>query len=110
MPLKNRPSSGSWFHSLHATSHALHPMQTVVSVKKPLALMVLRLLSSLRRSGLHAMSAEGALAHPGEIPGGLAAADRHGQRAAGHHPAPAAPAAGLDVAGQALRFLDRDVG
>src|SRR5688572_8638729 len=23
---------GSWFHSLQATSHALHPMQTVVSV------------------------------------------------------------------------------
>src|ERR687893_1507970 len=27
--------SGSPFHSLHATSHALHPMQTLVSVKKP---------------------------------------------------------------------------
>src|SRR5919198_3682310 len=26
---------GSWFHSLHATSHALHPMQTLVSVKNP---------------------------------------------------------------------------
>src|SRR5919204_2985410 len=25
----------SWFHSLHATSHALHPMQTEVSVKNP---------------------------------------------------------------------------
>src|SRR5438093_8133870 len=25
----------SWFHSLHATSHALHPMQTLVSVKNP---------------------------------------------------------------------------
>src|SRR5918995_1307799 len=30
--------SGSWFHSLHATSHALHPMQTLVSVKKPYCL------------------------------------------------------------------------
>src|SRR2546430_12246153 len=29
-------SAGSWFHSLHATSHALHPMQTVVSVKNPM--------------------------------------------------------------------------
>src|SRR5207245_4858443 len=26
---------GSWFHSLQATSHALHPMQLLVSVKKP---------------------------------------------------------------------------
>src|SRR6266550_3361728 len=25
----------SWFHSLHATSHALQPMQMLVSVKKP---------------------------------------------------------------------------
>src|SRR2546426_12427168 len=25
----------SWFHSLHATSHALQPMHTLVSVKKP---------------------------------------------------------------------------
>src|SRR2546423_9655766 len=28
-------SAGSWFHSLHATSHALQPMHSVVSVKKP---------------------------------------------------------------------------
>src|SRR5262249_29040766 len=27
----------SWFHSLHATSHALQPMQTLVSVKNPYA-------------------------------------------------------------------------
>src|SRR4051794_24725253 len=35
---RNRTSScfsGSWFHSLHATSHALQPMQTLVSVKNP---------------------------------------------------------------------------
>ena len=35
MPVKIRPSSGNWFHCLHATSHALQPMQSVVSVKKP---------------------------------------------------------------------------
>src|SRR5690242_8279096 len=29
---------GSWFHSLQATSHALQPMQSVVSVKKPLVI------------------------------------------------------------------------
>src|SRR5918996_5920250 len=34
-PVQARPSSGTWFHSLHATSHALQPMQTVGSVKKP---------------------------------------------------------------------------
>src|SRR3982751_157488 len=34
-PVKGCMSSGTKFHSLHATSHALQPMQTVVSVKKP---------------------------------------------------------------------------
>src|SRR5690606_2006711 len=33
---KTKPSSGIWFHSLQATSHALHPMQTLVSVKNPI--------------------------------------------------------------------------
>ena len=36
MPVKFRPSSGTAFHSLQATSQALQPMQTLVSVKKPL--------------------------------------------------------------------------
>lgn len=36
MPVKFSPSSGTWFHSLHATSHALQPMQSEVSVKKPI--------------------------------------------------------------------------
>src|SRR4051812_18420369 len=36
LPVKFRPSSGTAFHSLHATSHALQPMQTLVSVKKPI--------------------------------------------------------------------------
>src|SRR5437016_5339030 len=34
-PLQKKPSSGTSFHSLHATSHALHPMHNVESVKKP---------------------------------------------------------------------------
>src|SRR5712691_3537209 len=29
------PLPSSWFHSLQATSHALHPMHTLVSVKNP---------------------------------------------------------------------------
>src|ERR1700730_8338810 len=36
MPVKLRPSSGTSFHSLQATSHALQPMQTEVSVKNPI--------------------------------------------------------------------------
>ncbi len=36
MPVRLRPSSGTAFHSLHATSQALHPMHTDVSVKKPI--------------------------------------------------------------------------
>src|SRR3954463_11425526 len=35
-PSRFMPSSGTPFHSLHATSHALQPMQIDVSVKKPL--------------------------------------------------------------------------
>ena len=35
IPVNEKPSSGNWFHCLHATSHALQPMHTVVSVKKP---------------------------------------------------------------------------
>src|SRR4051794_28686285 len=34
--LKPKSSVGSWFHSLHATSHALQPMHSDVSVKKPI--------------------------------------------------------------------------
>src|SRR5260370_42610908 len=36
MPVRTRPSAGTEFHSLHATSHALQPMQIEVSVKKPI--------------------------------------------------------------------------
>jgi hypothetical protein len=36
IPVRFRPSSGTWFHSLQATSQALQPMQTEVSVKNPI--------------------------------------------------------------------------
>jgi hypothetical protein len=36
MPVNSRPSSGTSFHSLQATSQALQPMQTEVSVKNPI--------------------------------------------------------------------------
>src|SRR5437762_2283073 len=35
-PVQTIPSSGTRFHSLQATSQALQPMQTEVSVKKPI--------------------------------------------------------------------------
>src|SRR5213596_1348644 len=35
-PVQTMPSSGTRFHSLQATSQALQPMQTDVSVKKPM--------------------------------------------------------------------------
>src|SRR5581483_11389626 len=37
IPVNRRPSSGSWFHCLQATSQALHPIQRVVSVKNPVS-------------------------------------------------------------------------
>src|SRR5215469_3026325 len=36
IPVSSSPSSGTAFHSLQATSQALQPMQTDVSVKKPI--------------------------------------------------------------------------
>src|SRR5207248_11709722 len=36
-PRKLKPSAGTWFHSLQATSQALQPMQMLESVKKPTA-------------------------------------------------------------------------
>ena len=35
LPVKPCTESGIWFHSLQATSQALQPMQTEVSVKNP---------------------------------------------------------------------------
>src|SRR4030095_7492385 len=42
---------GSWFHSLHATSQALQPMQTVVSVKNPTVRAIVVLLSDRHQIG-----------------------------------------------------------
>src|SRR5438270_3727484 len=36
LPLNPLIDIGTWFHSLHATSQALQPMQIEVSVKKPI--------------------------------------------------------------------------
>src|SRR4028119_482430 len=39
-PENSNPSAGTSFHSLHATSHALQPMQSVESVKKPVTVVM----------------------------------------------------------------------
>ena len=36
-PVQPKSSAGSWFHCLQATSQALQPMHSVVSVRKPTA-------------------------------------------------------------------------
>src|SRR5437764_5426811 len=45
IPSRFSPSSGTLFHSLQATSHALHPIQTLVSVKKPIRGWVMSVLT-----------------------------------------------------------------
>src|SRR6266403_2216973 len=42
---------GRWFHSLHATSQALQPIQSVVSVKKPTVRAIAILLSDRHQIG-----------------------------------------------------------
>src|SRR5437868_6503211 len=46
LPLQRKPSCGTSFHSLHATSHALQPMQRVESVKKPVVVILRSIRSS----------------------------------------------------------------
>src|SRR5689334_13261875 len=41
MPVRSKPSAGNWFHCLQATSQALQPMHSVVSVKNPVAMRLL---------------------------------------------------------------------
>src|SRR5215831_14882314 len=56
-PVLSKPSPnaggcpGSWFHSLHATSQALQPIQSVVSVKKPTVRAIVVLLSDRHQIG-----------------------------------------------------------
>src|SRR2546423_15642347 len=85
MPSRLNPSSGTPFHSLHATSHALQPMQTLVSVKKPIrsAMVTVAFLDP------------GAAPVSGEV-------GQHG-RAGGSPPR-------ADVAGADLALLDEHVG
>src|SRR2546421_6996497 len=66
-PVQTRPSSGTRFHSLHATSHALQPMQTEVSVKKPMRGLASSPYVSGQAAGFpvgSAITADRLLAHP----------------------------------------------
>src|SRR5204862_5989470 len=56
-PVHTRPSSGTTFHSLQATSHALQPMHTLVSVKKPIRGFASSPYVSGQAAGLPVMSA-----------------------------------------------------
>src|ERR1022692_5022699 len=120
IPVSSSPSSGTMFHSLQATSQALQPMQTEVSVRNPI------------RAGCSASpaSAAGSGGWPGS---GSAASPRNVSAAPGHdcglmsqlrpglagdpgallvltdkitQGRPARPPAGADVAGQRLDLLD----
>src|ERR1700761_1873604 len=112
MPDRFSPSSGTMFHSLQATSQALQPMQTEVSVKKPI------------RAGCSRQPARSAGSPPPVRPGVLGSVMlisqlrpglfgdagplqvRLHQREQGR---PTGPAAGLDVDGQRLDLLDVNV-
>src|SRR4051794_30636450 len=49
-PVQLSPSSATSFHSLHATSHALQPMHSVESVKKPVVVLMPLLAAGLSAS------------------------------------------------------------
>src|SRR3954453_19375273 len=68
-PLQTKPSSGTSFHSLQATSHALHPMQSVESVRKPVTAMTGELSAFEKTSNTSRMrEARHALNAPGTTP------------------------------------------
>ncbi len=76
IPVKAKPSSGSWFHCLHATSHALQPMQSVVSVKKPHCSIARPLSAPPRRIGLGPSRLDGRPAAHGPDPRQIAGRPR----------------------------------
>src|SRR5579884_3416574 len=99
MPLNSKPSESSWFHCLQATSQALQPIQSEVSVKNPTLL-----LSDIAHEGFALVDgdvrvgdeggevvgdAPGGVALPAEVPGHAhlvdgAAADAQGLEPLGH--------------------------
>src|SRR5205814_5175441 len=76
--------AGSWFHSLHATSHALHPMHTVVSVKNPMGSGISRLLH-VADERLALVDRNVRIPHPGcEVVDDVAGAQAHPAPVPGH--------------------------
>src|ERR1051325_5755290 len=96
-PLKTKPSSGSWFHCLQATSQALQPMQTVVSVKNPVG-------TGSGFLALHTSGGDDAVLTRHFVPGGgEIAPPRLGWMRQGLC---SFAAARLDIAGEGFRLLD----
>ena len=113
LPVQFRPSSGTSFHSLQATSHALQPMQIEVSVKNPIrggcsvcpaaaagSLPPSRTSSSGRVARIARIGHFSIPVSVGDAGAPLVGLDqREALRSAG-------PAPGLDVDGQRLDLLD----
>src|SRR5579885_1527256 len=102
MPVRSKSSAGNWFHCLQATSHALQPMHSVVSVKNPVAMCLL--LFACQRRVLQHLSAltaralnRAALLHRGTR-------DAHSAWRARSLTSPA------QVAGKRLRLVNLDIG
>src|SRR3954470_21888770 len=103
MPVKLKPSPGSWFHCLHATSHALQPMQTVVSVKNPLLIDRPSCWSFLHERRFDDLRLRALLPDLRQVAQVVLGAERRRhQRPAGHHAPPRAAAARHDHRGQHL--------
>src|SRR3954453_1458650 len=102
-PLRNSaPSEGRSFHCLHATSHALQPMHTVVSVKKPMRWASWRWMAiSLNSGTVQLRGLGGVVVVRADVAVGVRVAQRRGGRA---RPAPRA-----HVARERLGLLDVDV-
>src|SRR3954451_18173439 len=92
------PSEGRSFHCLHATSHALQPMQTLVSVKKPIRFAP----GSMIESSLMLVDLRGMVLVGGDA--GRRVADA-GERTRIHR-----RAAGAHVADEGLGLVDARVG
>ena len=96
MPVNASPSSGMAFHSLHATSQALHPMQTEVSVKNPIR-------GGLRRAQL---AQAGSVRHDPRPVSSVIPARRRYSRDQRRPRRPARPPTRSDVAGQRFGLHD----
>src|SRR5262249_59413373 len=91
-------AAGSWFHSLQATSQALHPMHTVVSVKNPIGSDIARPSPTSFERGLCPRNPGGRFRKGGEAP--LRVSIPSARTSLGL----------LQIADEGLALVDRDVG